>query len=464
MEFKLAPIEVPADDPFRYDALERKASVETLSNLVNALQGPFVLAIDSPWGTGKTTFIRIWKAFLESQNFVCLYYSAWETDFSTDPLLAFLGELEHLEKSIKTKNKNFATYFDKTKKIATILAKRALPVAGKIATAGLFDLDAFTEKALSELVSGSITDAVDAYSAEKDLIKRFHESLSKSIATLQMEGKKNQLIVFVDEVDRCRPTFAIELLERIKHLFNVENVIFILALDKGQLAVSLKAVYGEGLNTEEYLRRFLDLEYSLPKVNTEAFTRNLFSRFGFEDFFAERTHSELRYDKQNLEEVFNTLADLFRLNLRAREQCFTQVRVAMMTTPPTKFFYPLLLTTLVILKVVAPEIYKRYALEGGPASDVVQHLSSLNGGPELLNERYGIVIEAYLIASKAWRHDTTPDLEHYKKILENPSENEPKKERANQLLDIIKDMRIRDAYPSLEYVVNKIELAAQFKT
>lgn len=167
MEYKLPPIEIPQDDPFRFDALDRRSSVEILASLLEVLKGPFVLAIDSPWGTGKTTLIRILKTFLESKGFVCLYFNAWETDFTTDPLVAFLGELDKLHKQLKQKDNDFKTYFDKTKKIATFLAKRALPVAGKIATSGLFDLDAFNKEALADLVADVVDDAVDAYTAEK---------------------------------------------------------------------------------------------------------------------------------------------------------------------------------------------------------------------------------------------------------------------------------------------------------
>lgn len=139
MDFKLKSLEVPKDNPFKYDALDRKTSVESLTLLVNELNGPFVLAIDSPWGTGKTTFIEIWKAYLESNHYICIYFNAWETDFAIDPLVAFLGEIDNFVKSTAPGNTEFEVAFDKTKKIATSIAKRALPVVGKIVTAGLLD-------------------------------------------------------------------------------------------------------------------------------------------------------------------------------------------------------------------------------------------------------------------------------------------------------------------------------------
>lgn len=459
MEFKLFPIEIPSDDPFRFDGLDRRTSVEALVSLLDALSGPFVLAIDSPWGTGKTTFVRMLKAFLESKGFFCLYFNAWETDFTTDPLIAFLGEMDQLMKNHKPKWKAL----DKTKKIATLLAKRVLPVAGKIATGGLLDLDAFTEKALAELVSGSVADAVDAYSAEKSLIEKFHNSLSESIKELQANNKKPELIVFVDELDRCRPTFAVQLLERVKHLFNVPNVMFVISLDKQQLAVSLSAVYGAGINSEEYLRRFIDLEYTLPKASAKAFTQDLFHRFGFEEFFSKRTHYAFRYEREHLEQAFSSLSDLFGLNLRAREQCFTMIRVAMMTTPETNYFHPFLITTLVVLKAAVPIAYRRYALEGGTASELVSILRKAEGGEAFLNERIGMTIEAYLIGAKYQGREKSSEMDYYRKVSEDQAATKENRERASWILKVVGDHSMNDTMPSLEYVVNKIELAAQFK-
>jgi hypothetical protein len=459
MQFKLSPVEVPVDDPFRFDGLERRTSVEAISSLLDNLNGPFVLAIDSPWGTGKTTIVRMLKAFLELKGFSCLYFNAWETDFTTDPLIAFLGEMDQLMKAQNHKGKAL----EKTKKIATLIAKRVLPVAGKIATGGLLDLDSFTEKALAELVSDSVNDAVDAYSAEKTLIETFHKSLSEAIEKAKAEGKKANMVVFVDEVDRCRPTFAVELLERIKHLFNVQNILFVISLDKAQLSVSLAAIYGVGINSNEYLRRFIDLEYTLPKPNPKAFTRHLFARFGFEKFFAARTNNAFRYEREQLENSFGALSDLFDLSLRAREQCFTLFRVAMMTTPDDYYFYPLFLATLVVLKIAAPSAYKAYALENGTTFNLVSAIRQTNGGQAFLNDRMGITIEAYLVGARPRSHDETPEIESYKSISKDESKTKEERQRADQVIKIVTDASFYDKMPSLAYVTNKIELAAQFK-
>lgn len=62
-------IEVPKDDPFKYDELDRKQYIMTLTNVVRSFQNGTVIALNGAWGTGKTTFIRMWKQYLENNHF-----------------------------------------------------------------------------------------------------------------------------------------------------------------------------------------------------------------------------------------------------------------------------------------------------------------------------------------------------------------------------------------------------------
>ena len=68
----------------------------------------------------------------------------------------------------------------------------------------------------------------------------------------------------IDELDRCRPTFAIELLERVKHIFDVPNIVFVFGINRAELVKSLESIYGE-IDAGTYLRRFFDMEFVLPE-------------------------------------------------------------------------------------------------------------------------------------------------------------------------------------------------------
>ena len=342
-----------------------------------------------------------------------------------------------------------------------MIAKRAVPFAGKIATAGILDFDEITKAAIEEFVSSSVGDAVDAFSLQKSLITSFRENLEHTIIELQKSQEKN-LIVFIDEIDRCRPDYAVELLERIKHLFNVKNTIFILAIDKQQLSVSLQAIYGVGLKTNEYLKRFIDLEFLLPEITTDKFTEDMYERFEFDNFFSERKHPELQNERSSLVTTFNGLSDLFGLSLRSREQCFTGLRVAMLMTPQDHHLYPVLLTLLVVLRAGAPELYRSFIFEDGDINDFKTYIGNLKGGIEFLSGRVGIVVEAHLISAKPNLQSHIDIKDSYKNISNDESQENAVRESAGRIISIIESISMRDLNPPLNYVVDKIELAAQY--
>ena len=93
------------------------------------------------------------------------------------------------------------------------------------------------------------------------------------------------MIFIIDELDRCRPTFAIELLERVKHIFDVPNMVFVFGINRDELCSSLKS--NGAIDTDVYLRRFFDMEFTLPEVDSEVFGRHLVQRFGLGEFFGE---------------------------------------------------------------------------------------------------------------------------------------------------------------------------------
>lgn len=97
MVYRIPPLEVSVNDPFRNDALERRPTVEFLVGLIERAGGPFVLALDSPWGTGKTTLVRMLEAELRHQDFSCIYFNAWQVDYVTDPLVALVSSIDRLE-------------------------------------------------------------------------------------------------------------------------------------------------------------------------------------------------------------------------------------------------------------------------------------------------------------------------------------------------------------------------------
>ena len=245
MNLKLQPIKIDEESPFDNDLLNRKEEIVNLTLLALNVNSPAVLAIDSKWGTGKTTFIKLWEQYLKSEEIASLYFNAWETDFSEDPLVSFLGEMNEGLKSLIGETKLSKDAWSKTKAAGKKIAKRGIPALIKIGTAGVIDTDKIIEDELSKVMESLAGDALDDYLKQKNSISEFQKALTEFINSAA-NGKP--VVIFVDELDRCRPTYAIALLERIKHLFNIEGLVFVLALDKEQLGHSIGAVYGNGID------------------------------------------------------------------------------------------------------------------------------------------------------------------------------------------------------------------------
>jgi hypothetical protein len=463
MKFRLPELEIPSEDPFRNDALERKPVVEFLAGLLDKFNGPFVLALDSPWGTGKTTLVRMLKGKLEQSNFQCVYFNAWQTDFVDDPLVALVSELDGLNLAEGEAKTAFQKHLGTAKKITTAVAKRGLIAGAKAATFGGLDLAREYEAIAADVSGGLAGDAIEFFQREQAALKKLREELEAAVAQLKIAGKRESLIFFIDELDRCRPTFAIELLERIKHLFDLSNIVFVLSVDKAQLSASVASVYGERSDTQEYLRRFFDLEFGIPKINSKRHTTTLLVRFGMDEIFAGRK-GELQYDKSHFVDYFSALADVFQLSLRARERCVTMLAVVMHQTPENHYLDAILVSYFIALRAKQPELFRALCNGALSVAEAMDALRALPGGRELVADRPGLLIESYLLAGDP---NTDRGNTHYKKLEDfwNSKEGEPaERSRAQEMLrfrnNIITGFRNRFDY---RVAAMKIDVAASFR-
>jgi len=258
-------------DVWADDFMGRKPSCDFLTKYILANEHVKVLNVNSPWGSGKTFFLERWKAEL-SKKHVCVFFNAWETDYSAEPLLALVTCIEQ-----QTKDKLDITATEAGQRavdISTGILKKAMPLIAK----GL--VRKYVGVEIEDLIGDGITD--DAADSAGSLVGSLIEDQAKTtkqvedfkkslVATLSKAAEDNQLdapaFIFIDELDRCRPTYAIELLERIKHFFEIKGCRFIIASDSKQLAHSIRAVYGQGFSSEQYLNRFFDAEYNLDNTN-----------------------------------------------------------------------------------------------------------------------------------------------------------------------------------------------------
>ena len=237
MRIRIQPreIEVPEDDPFKNDLLGRKEPVEVPTHLVGSLEGPCVLAVDAVWGAGKTTFLKIWAQYLHNQGFPVVRFNAWETDFSGDPFVALSTELtEGLQEY--TNESMMKKVDDSVKEVL----RRAAPGAIRLATADILDINPLLEKEFGNALASYAKEGLSAYQEAKKSVKKFRDTLQDMADAVSRSKGSRPLIVMIDELDRCRPSYAVELLEVAKHLFAVDHIVFVLAVNRSELAHSIK--------------------------------------------------------------------------------------------------------------------------------------------------------------------------------------------------------------------------------
>ena len=133
---------------------------------------------------------------------------------------------------------------------------------------------------MTDIAAKSMGILLEEHAEKLKSITDFKKSLTTLIHAVVKRGKLvTPLFLFIDELDRCRPTYAIELLEAIKHLFSTDGIVFVIATDSGQLQHSIRAIYGNDFDGSEYLRRFFDQEYVLPEPDYTAYCKSLTENF-----------------------------------------------------------------------------------------------------------------------------------------------------------------------------------------
>ncbi|MBK9257794.1 MAG: hypothetical protein IPM42_20255 [Saprospiraceae bacterium] len=358
MKLKHQELIIPEDNPFENCKLAREPYARILTDIVNNYADGFVLAINNDWGAGKTTFVKMWQQQLKNDGFQTIYFNAWENDFDNNPLIALVSELETL---INERNeKVFKSVVEK----GAVLVKNIGPTLLKsLIKKYLVDIDDISVDTIENAAKASteiLEEEIREYSSKKKTINEFKKELEKFVN--QGENSK-PLIFIVDELDRCRPNYAVEVLEQIKHFFSVPGIVFVLSIDKKHLASSVKGFYGsEEINSDEYLRRFIDIEYSIPVPQSELFNEYLYEYYNFSDFFTSSKRKnipEVRSDGDDLLKFAKSLFKKSNVTLRQQERVFALARLIICSFESNQYTFSHLLFFLVYLKTIQNDQFQK---------------------------------------------------------------------------------------------------------
>ena len=260
-------------DTYLKDTLGRNKDIALFAEILNSIDDSCSIAIDGAWGSGKTFFTKQVKMFLDSHNpntkfmseddksvfctertqdkyepQVNVYYDAWENDNDSDPVLSLVYSIIQC----------VDTDFDF--KENTGIIKKAASI-----------LEFFSNKNWNALIeSFKSNDPLDEIRKAKDIEKLISEFLDGLLIE-----RGNRLTIFIDELDRCRPDYAVKLLERIKHYFSNDRITFVFSVNIKELQHTIKTFYGNDFDACRYLDRFFDLRITLPPADLSKYYKSI---------------------------------------------------------------------------------------------------------------------------------------------------------------------------------------------
>ena len=448
MRIRPVDIDIPKCNPFENDLLDREGTARILTNMLQNLESPYTMSIDGSWGNGKTTFLNMWKQHLIKGKFPVVGFNAWETDFTGNPLVALTSELlENLKsdnnqddtelKELDSATNNLLKYFSPARIAAglslidfltTIQADDPL-VSTAVGAAAVAATTAATLRGNKEDEPPIAPSDPSTYRETKKAICSFEKTLQNVASKLSKKHNNKPLIISIDELDRCRPSYAIELLEIAKHLFAVDNIVFVLAIDKTQLTHAIKALYGNEFDSIGYLRRFIDLDFRLPDPDRTNFVSQLMDQTMLLQFF-ENYSGDSWGESHDTQKLLKTFLSLPALSLRQIQQAVYRLGLVLASLDsPTTISYGAI-AVLVILKTIDPVTYQRYIQCDMTDREVSDNLFGLPGLKDIRSTKEGALFEALLAMGYcefALAKDRDPMLgtpslfHHYCHMLDNPT-------------------------------------------
>ena len=261
------------------DLWDRRRLGEQLTSYVDRLNCGAVLALDARWGEGKTWFVCHWAKHLDDTQHNVIYLDAFANDYLEDPFLTIAAEISQTFKESEEIDDDEIKDFNA--KTASVLISLAAVIPMIAAKAGMHWIglggagEAFKEvyeegKALydtaSEEIAAKVKEKIEKKIENHQVEKQTIHDFKKELAVLA--GKLDKPLVFIiDELDRCRPDFAIRLIERVKHFFDIPKIVFVLVMNKPQLSQSVQNFYGyEAEITADYFEKFIDLTIKFPNL------------------------------------------------------------------------------------------------------------------------------------------------------------------------------------------------------
>ena len=370
------------------DLFERQKIVEKIFKILQSeieendnqehnsnLNSFFPMLVDGNWGTGKTVFCRRLENYINNhcycssdnqKHFQTIYIDAFENDHTDNPLFVLLSKI------IECLNKQNNT--DKIQEITNNAGKVLWSFAKSIAKAGgLGIVEAIVTSLIAELpkeeefskniLNESIKNIGSITQQRIEQLFQNDEAKSESIALLKQSlsdyAEENPLVIFVDELDRCKPAFAMDMLEVIKHIFDIPNVKFIIFTFERQLEEAIKHRYGPHIDSQRYLDKFIRFRVQLPSQTYQS-GEFVFNTYRYLEEFMKQTpliseHSQI---KPILSDFLRFMISFHNISLRMAEMIirYCNLYLRLKGRDSMDLDLEILLFYTIILYVINPEL------------------------------------------------------------------------------------------------------------
>jgi hypothetical protein len=370
MKISLPPPTPGSEFNSKFDVLNRKSIADGLTNLVKVVDEPITCSVDGSWGWGKTTFLRMWETDLKRVGIPVVFFDAYRNDYQSDPFIALtaaiLSAAEKPEGAAKTAVKAVAK---EGGKVAKLLLRGGFRVGLKVMTLGVLngtEFEGLAEEIASELqdaTDGYIDDAIASSKAEQDQFAAFRDALENLPGALakEIDGKSPPLVVIIDELDRCRPDFALQLLERVKYFFHAPNVHFFFGVNLSELRHAVKVRYGLETHANAYLQKFFAINIDLPLGRTFHGESDIVKFVNYCQTQLNissdnpKINESIRYSKEFIAEF----ARSNRLSLRDIERVMSAFALSMAFVQNSNLLFPPIIAGLCCIKQLHPDLFRK---------------------------------------------------------------------------------------------------------
>lgn len=280
------------------DYTGRNHNLRKFIDFLNSQENHSKIALDGNWGSGKTYFIKQLQYILElnsnnnndsdkqdfqkrkdlnwinnlNVNYEVVYFDSWEYESDNiDPIILLLNVIQK-------------------KSIMHEISANLVTIAGRLAQLGTRGI----------IQSQDINDML-----KKDPIEEFKNALNDYLNEI---SDNKRLVIIIDELDRCKPTYAINLLERVQHCLDNDKLTFVFSTNLSELSNTVKQIYGASFNGDSYLDRFFDYTLLLPEPNLKNYYDKVISP-----------------DNLDLFNIANEAARYFNFTLRQLNHYFSRI-------------------------------------------------------------------------------------------------------------------------------------------